>query len=163
MTPRWMTLVPACALVACAGLGGSKNNESTSQTSKAQTQAASAFQRAADAQKQANEEQAKAEKAQADVTAAQKALADAQARAQGQQLKAKQAQQQARYTRRRVPALTAAGAPAPADGGEPEADAAPGKPEVLVADPRHRRQGVPGFVRSAQGALRRPRDGPEGQ
>ena len=102
MTPRWMTLVPACALVACAGLGGSKNNESTSQTSKAQTQAASAFQRAADAQKQANEEQAKAEKAQADVTAAQKALADAQARAQGQQVKAQQAQQQAQELARQA-------------------------------------------------------------
>ena len=95
MTSRWMTLVPALALFACAGLGGSKNNESTSQTSKVQSQAASAFQRAADAQKQANEEQARAEKAQADVTAAQKALADAQARAQGQQLKAQQAQQHA--------------------------------------------------------------------
>src|SRR5207302_9558704 len=51
MTTRWMTLVPAFALAACAGLGGSENNASTSQTSKAQTQAASAFQRAADAQK----------------------------------------------------------------------------------------------------------------
>jgi len=97
-----MTLVPAFALAACAGLGGSKNNESTSQTTKAQSQASSAFQRAADAQKQANDEQAKAEKAQADVTAAQKALADAQARAQGQQLKAQQSQQQAQELARQA-------------------------------------------------------------
>jgi uncharacterized protein (DUF3084 family) len=96
MTSRWFTLGAAVALAGCAGLGGSKNNESTSQTSKVQSQAASAFQRAADAQKQANDEQAKAEKAQEEVTAAQKALADAQARAQGQQAKAQQAQQHAR-------------------------------------------------------------------
>ena len=56
MKSRWLTLIPALALAACSHMGGSKS-ESTSQTSKAQTQASSAFQKAADAQKQANEEQ----------------------------------------------------------------------------------------------------------
>jgi len=54
MKSRWLTLIPALALAACSHMGGSKS-ESTSQTSKAQTQASSAFQKAADAQKQANE------------------------------------------------------------------------------------------------------------
>jgi len=94
MKSRWLTLIPALALAACSHMGGSKN-ESTSQTSKAQTQASSAFHKAADAQKQANDEQAKAEQAQQEVTASQKALAEAQAKAQGQQAKAEQAQQQA--------------------------------------------------------------------
>src|SRR6266852_4112077 len=88
----WLATIPALAL-GCAT--GSSNNQKMSESTKTQTQAQQALQKAADAQKQALQEQQKAEQLQQEVTQKQKDLADAQARLTAQRAKAEQAQRDA--------------------------------------------------------------------
>jgi uncharacterized membrane protein YqiK len=88
----WLATIPALAL-GCAT--GSSNNQKMSESTKTQTQAQQALQKAADAQKQALAEQQKAEQLQQEVTQKQKDLADAHARLSAQRAKAQQAQSDA--------------------------------------------------------------------
>jgi len=94
MRKMWLVAGVPALVLACA----SSSSETKSDTSRAQTQAHSNFQRAADAQKNALAEQKKAEQADQAVTEAQKKLADAQAKAQAQHAKAEQAQREAQQT-----------------------------------------------------------------
>src|SRR3954469_4257340 len=59
--------------------------------------------------------------------------------------------------------LAAAGAAVSEVRGQHAPDASPGEPESLVADPQHRRQGVPGFLGFREGPGGRPRHEPAAQ